>query len=94
MDVAPRTAFLAAVVLPTERTAVMGTVNVVKTISQSFGPLITGILVQRNLFWVVFLVAGCLKATYDIGMLVVFVGHKTRDERAAEARGDAAAESH
>lgn len=84
MDVAPRTSFLAAVVLPHERTATMGTVNLVKTFSQSLGPLITGILVEKNLFWVAFLAAGCFKATYDIGMLLVFAGHKTREEKAIE----------
>lgn len=84
MDTAPRSAFLAAIVLPNERTVTMGTVNVVKTVSQSLGPLITGILVDRSLFWVAFLVAGCLKAIYDIGMLLVFASHRTREEREAE----------
>ena len=84
MDVAPRSAFLAAIVLPHERTAVMGTVNVVKTSSQSFGPLITGILVTRNLFWVMFLLAGALKAIYDLGMLAIFMGYQTRKERTLE----------
>ena len=85
MDVAPRSAFLAAVVLPNERTAVMGTINVVKTSSQSLGPLITGILASNKLFWVAFVAAGSLKATYDLGMLAVFAGHKPREEQAAEA---------
>lgn len=84
MDVAPRSAFLAAVVLPNERTAVMGTINVVKTFSQSMGPLITGLLAARGLFWVAFVTAGCLKAAYDLGMLAVFAGHKTREDRDAE----------
>ena len=44
MDVAPRSAFLAAVILPTERTAVMGVINVVKTSAQSLGPFATGLL--------------------------------------------------
>ena len=84
MDTAPRSAFLAAVVLPNERTAVMGTINVVKTSSQSLGPLVTGVLATKNLFWVAFMMAGALKATYDLGMLAIFVGHKTREERAME----------
>src|SRR5277367_4428056 len=86
MDVAPRSAFLAAVVLPNERTAVIGTINVVKTSSQSLGPLITGVLASNKLFWLAFVMAGSVKATYDLGMLAVFAGHKTREERAAEAR--------
>ena len=89
MDVAPRSAFLAAVVLPNERTVVMGTVNVVKTTSQSLGPLVTGVLATKNLFWVAFLAAGSLKACYDLGMLAIFVGHKTREERAQEDNASA-----
>ena len=42
VDQAPRQAFLAAAVLPSERTAVIGAVNVVKTLSQSVGPVIMG----------------------------------------------------
>jgi len=86
MDVAPRSAFLAAVVLPHERTAVMGAINVVKTSAQSLGPLITGVLAQHNLFWAAFVAAGTLKATYDLGMLAVFAGHKTHEERDEEQR--------
>jgi len=81
MDVAPRSAFLAAVVLPNERTAVMGTINTVKTSAQSLGPLITGLLADKNMFWLSFLAAGSLKASYDLGMLAVFAGHKTFEER-------------
>jgi MFS family permease len=84
MDVAPRSAFLAAVVLPNERTAVMGVINVVKTGSQSLGPFITGILAEHGLFWVSFVVAGSCKVIYDLGMLAVFVNHKTHDDRAEE----------
>lgn len=42
MDQAPREAFVAAVFLPSERTAVMGTINLVKTIAAAGGPLLTG----------------------------------------------------
>lgn len=79
MDAAPRSAFLAAVVQPHERTAVMGIVNVVKTASQSMGPYITGVLVKQQLFWVAFLMAGSLKAAYDLGLLVTFVWQQARD---------------
>ena len=84
MDSAPRSAFLAAVVLPAERTAVMGVINVVKTFSQSMGPFITGLLASKQLFWVAFVCAGLMKASYDLGLLAVFAGHKTREEQAAE----------
>ena len=76
MDQAPRSAFLSAVVLPEERTATMGIVNTVKTMSQSSGPLITGILAEKGRFWIAFVVAGALKASYDLGMLSMFVNMK------------------
>lgn len=86
MDVAPRSAFLAAVVLPNERTAVMGTINVAKTMGQSLGPLVTGLLANYKLFWVAFVAAGSLKVTYDLAILAVFVRHKTYEDRAEEER--------
>lgn len=80
MDQAPRQAFLAAAVLPSERTAVMGVVNVVKTLSQSGGPLVTGWLAGIGKFWIAFLVAGAMKAAYDLAMLKMFLGYKSREE--------------
>ncbi len=80
MDIAPKAAFLSAVVLPGERTAVMGFIAVVRTFSQSCGPLITGVLAQAGKFWVTFVVAGALKAAYDLGLLALFKGHETHDE--------------
>lgn len=93
MDQAPRQAFIAAAVLPSERTAVMGVVNVVKTLSQSAGPTATGWLAGFGKFWISFLVAGGLKASYDLAMLKLFLGYKSReeeqrdDEEAAASRG-------
>ena len=89
MDVAPRQAFLAAAVLPSERTAVMGVVNVVKTLSQSAGPVITGGLAGSGKFWVAFLVAGSMKASYDLGMLAMFLGFKSQEEREEVRRQEA-----
>jgi MFS family permease len=76
MDQAPRSAFIAAVVRPEERTAVMGIVNVVKILAQSGGPSVTGILAENNLFWVAFLLAGSFKVCYDLGLLTLFVNTK------------------
>ncbi|KAL8714510.1 MAG: hypothetical protein Q9225_006546 [Loekoesia sp. 1 TL-2023] len=80
MDQAPRQAFLAAAVLPSERTAVMGVVNVVKTLSQSGGPVVTGWLAGMKKFWIAFLLAGALKAGYDLAMLKMFLGYRSREE--------------
>lgn len=81
MDQAPRQAFLAAAVLPSERTAVMGVVNVVRTLSQSGGPVVTGGLAGAGKFWVSFLIAGLLKMGYDLAMLKMFLGYKPREEQ-------------
>ena len=89
MDVAPRSAFLAAILLPAERTAVMGAVNVVKTTAQSLGPLITGVLASHGLFWVSFVCAGSLKASYDLGLLALFKNHE-RDQEARETANEEA----
>lgn len=97
MDVAPRSAFMAAIVLPQERTAIMGLVNVVKTTAQSLGPFITGVLADSNLFWVSFVCAGSLKACYDLGMLALFKNHERekaeRERLDAERRGTTADEA-
>ena len=80
MDQAPRQAFLSAAVLPSERTAIMGVVNVVKTLAQSGGPIATGWLAEVGKFWVAFLIAGAMKASYDLAMLKMFLGQKSREE--------------
>ncbi|KAK5998882.1 putative membrane protein [Cladobotryum mycophilum] len=80
MDTAPRSAFIAAIILPQERTVMMGFINVVKTMAQSLGPIITGILADHGLFWVAFLAAGALKSSYDLGLLAVFKNRESREE--------------
>ncbi|KAJ5101436.1 hypothetical protein NUU61_003658 [Penicillium alfredii] len=85
MDVAPRSAFLAAALPADSRTAIMGAVNVVKTTTQSLGPLLTGVLARNNLFGVSFIIAGCLKVVYDLGMLFSFAGKETARKQPAQA---------
>jgi len=82
MDQAPRQAFLAAAVTPSERTSVMGLVNVIKTLSQSAGPIITGYLASSGYFGVAFVVAGCLKILYDVLLLGLFLGYRTVEDKA------------
>ena len=89
MDVAPRSAFLAAALPTDKRTAIMGGVNVVKTSSQSMGPLITGMLARHKLFGVSFIIAGILKVIYDLGMLLCFAG-KEAEKRKQQAEQDEA----
>lgn len=76
MDIAPRSAFLAAIIQPNERTVVIGLINVAKTTAQSLGPLITGLLADSDYFWVAFIMAGSLKVCYDLGFLGLFKHHE------------------
>jgi hypothetical protein len=92
MDQAPRQAFIAAAVLPSERTAVMGIVNVVKTLSQSAGPIATGWLAGLGKFWIAFVVAGSLKVSYDVCMLILFRGFRGREEEESGRLGSVSEE--
>lgn len=88
MDVAPRSAFLAVALPKSQRTAIMGSINVVKTCTQSLGPLLTGVLAEHGLFGYSFIIAGSLKAVYDIGMLVCFAGRDpSRRARLGDSEG-------
>ncbi|KAJ5261448.1 Major facilitator superfamily domain general substrate transporter [Penicillium angulare] len=88
MDVAPRSAFLAAALPSDKRTAIMGAVNVVKTTTQSLGPLLTGILSRFNMFGVSFIIAGCLKVVYDLGMLFSFAGKEAAQRKQTAQEND------
>lgn len=84
MDQAPRTALIAAVVKPEERTAVMGITNMLRTLGSSIGPIFTGLLSGSDRFWVAFVVAGVLRIVYDLGLFAIFVNvnlyqHESQD---------------
>jgi MFS family permease len=76
MDQAPRTAFIAAVVKPSERTAVMGITTIVRTLGATAGPTITGFLAGSDRFWVAFVAAGVCRLSYDFGLYAMFVNMK------------------
>ena len=66
----------------------MGIVNILKTLSQSGGPWVTGVLAGRGHFWVAFVAAGSLKAAYDVLLLVFFAGKIHESEVEYEDAGD------
>ncbi|KAL3965181.1 hypothetical protein ACCO45_002185 [Purpureocillium lilacinum] len=93
MDQGPRAAFIAAVVKPEERTAVMGITGMLRTLASTIGPSLTGWLAGSDRFWIAFVVAGALRIGYDLGLFVIFVNmklhahespeeHEQRDEEA------------
>ena len=88
MDQAPRTAFIAAVVRPEERTGAMGITSMVRTLAMSVGPSITGFLSGSGSFWVAFLATGICRITYDLGLWVLFINVKvTRDAGGEDEAG-------
>ena len=91
MDQAPRTAFIAAIVRPEERTAVMGITSMLRTLASTVGPSITGLLADHDHFWIAFVVAGALRICYDLGLFAMFVSMKLHSheskERIASPRG-------
>lgn len=93
MDQAPRTAFIAAVVKPEERTAVMGITSMLRTLASTVGPSVTGLLAGSNRFWIAFVVAGALRICYDLGLFAMFVNtklhtHESKDQVAHPSRSD------
>ena len=79
MDQAPRSAFIAGVVKPSERTAVMGITGTLRTLAATSGPTVTGFLAGSNRFWVAFVAAGAFRLTYDIGLYVLFINVKLNE---------------
>lgn len=73
MDQAPRAAFIAAVVKPSERTAINGITSTLRTLSGTAGPTITGVLAGSDRFWIAFVAAGSLRLAYDFGLWALFV---------------------
>ncbi|KAI0099601.1 major facilitator superfamily domain-containing protein [Nemania sp. FL0031] len=76
MDQAPRTALIAAVVKPEERTAVMGITSTVRTLAAMTGPTVTGILASNEHFWIAFIAAGVCRLVYDFGLYGLFINMK------------------
>ncbi|GAB7346849.1 hypothetical protein MBLNU459_g1934t2 [Dothideomycetes sp. NU459] len=79
MDRAPKQAFLAAAILSHETTAIMGAVNVAKSLTQAAGVPVTGLLAGQDRFWIVFVLAGAMKASCDVVMLFMFGDFESRE---------------
>ncbi len=74
MDVPPRQAYVVAVVTPAERTAAAAYTNSARYAARPISPLLTGLLVQANLIGAPFVIAGTVKAGYDLGFWTLFRG--------------------
>ena len=90
MDQAPRTAFIAAVVRPEERTGVMGITSMLRTLAMSVGPSVTGLLAGNDRFWAAFVASGVCRVSYDLGLWILFVNVRVgrgMEEQAEEGEG-------
>jgi MFS family permease len=90
MDQAPRSAFIAAVVKPEERTAVMGITSMLRTLASTAGPSVTGILAGNDRFWIAFVAAGALRICYDLGLFAIFVNmelHQHEEKDRSDKQG-------
>lgn len=88
MDQAPRSAFIAAVVKPEERTAVMGITSTLRTLASTVGPSITGTLAGSDKFWIAFVVAGVLRICYDLGLFALFVNLNIDTRKSGDQNSD------
>ncbi|KAK7178183.1 major facilitator superfamily transporter [Paraphaeosphaeria sporulosa] len=80
MDQAPRQAFLAAVMKPEERTAILGVINIVKTIAQAGGIGSSGVLAAGKSWRIMLGSAGLMKVAYDLLILWTFLGVPDRED--------------
>src|SRR5438270_181451 len=72
MDVPTRQAYTMALVAPEERAAAAGLTNAVRPAAQSLAPAISGLALQSAASGLPFVLAGALKAAYDLTLWVVF----------------------
>jgi MFS family permease len=72
MDVPTRQAYTMALVAPEERAAAAGLTNAVRPAAQSLAPAISGLALQSAANDLPFVIAGALKAAYDLTLWLVF----------------------
>ena len=72
MDVPARTSYVMAIVPPDERAAAASVTNVPRSLAAAVPPLITGAILDRTDFGWPLIIAGVLKITYDLLLLVRF----------------------
>src|SRR6516164_7661659 len=85
MDVPTRSSYVMAVVTPEERPAAASITAVPKTFAWAAGSLISGYLLTLTTFGWPLLIAGIVKGTYDILLLIKFQRVRPPEEAAAGA---------
>jgi len=72
MDVPARQAYVVAMVDPAERTAAAAFTNTARYVVRPFGALGAGVAMQAVAVGAPFVIAGCLKAVYDLALYATF----------------------
>jgi MFS family permease len=84
MDVPARTSYVMAIVRPEERAAAASVTSVPRSLASTLLPLAAGWLLEHSTFGWTLLLAGGLKAIYDLSLLALF--HDVRPEEELVAR--------
>ncbi len=80
MDVPTRQSYTMAIVKPEERSRVAGIINLPRSLTSALGPSIAGAIMQFVGPSIPFLIAGGLKATYDLALYFMFRNVKPPEE--------------
>jgi sugar phosphate permease len=72
MDVPARQSFVMAVVPDDERAAAASVTNVPRSLAAAATPLLAGVLLAHSTFGWPLVIAGAMKMTYDILLLVLY----------------------
>jgi MFS family permease len=80
MDVPTRQSYTMAIVKPEERSRVAGLINLPRSLTSALGPSIAGAIMQFVGPSIPFLIAGGMKAAYDLGLYFMFRNVKPPEE--------------
>ncbi len=85
MDVPTRQAYTMALVAPEERTAAASVTSLARSVGSSISPVFSGLLLQNSLLLVglPFILAGTLKAIYDLTLWFIFRHVRLTEEEGA-----------
>jgi len=85
MDVPTRQSYTMAIVKPEERSRVAGIINLPRSLTSALGPSIAGAIMQFVGPSIPFLIAGGLKAAYDLALFFMFRNVKPPEEEKSVA---------
>lgn len=81
MDVPTRQSYVMAIVKPEERSRVAGLINLPRSLTLAVSPSLAGFIMQFMGMSLPFLIAGGLKATYDLALYFTFRNVKPPEEK-------------